>query len=190
MTHGERFMAVLHGELPDRLPFTPKLDMWYDVLKSEDRLPPRYAGKSMAAVHEILDAGVPGHDRKAKIYDHKYDVEIKIDDQPGFQKRTYVTPYGEVEELFDVDKEANAKGYRKIDQRMEYIVKGPKDFKAAAYVLNSAKFIPCYDVYIAYQEKMGAGVATARAEYDPFYQLMLDIIGLNNIWYIWNDYKE
>jgi hypothetical protein len=167
--------------------------MWYNVHKSEGRLPPRYAGKSLEEVHAILDVGQPGNDRKAKIYNKTYDVEIKIDEQPGSRslRMVYVTPYGEAEELFDVDREAQAKGYRKHDQKMEWMVKGPEDFKKAAYVLNSAKFIPCYDEYITYQTKMGdAGEATTRSEYDPFYQLMEDIIGLNNIWYIWNDYKE
>jgi hypothetical protein len=191
MTHKERFMAVLHGETPDRIPFAPKMQMWYDVYKSEGRLPPKYIGKSSAEVYAMLDVGQPGNDKKAKIYDKMYDVEIKVDDQPRSQKLTYITPYGEAEELFEVDQEALAKGYRKSNQRMECMVKGPADFKSAAYILDSAKFIPCYHVYNAYQAEMGdTGVATTRSEHDPFYDLMLQIIGLNDIWYFWNDYKE
>jgi hypothetical protein len=96
-----------------------------------------------------------------------------------------------VDELFRVDREAKAKGYSLSDGKAECIIKSEKDFKAAEYVLDRAKFIPCYEEYTAYQDKMGeAGVAYSRSEHDPFYQLMEQLVGLSNIWYMWNDYKE
>ena len=189
MTHRERFMAVLRGELPDRLPFVPRYELWYRAHSTQGTLPPKYAGKSREDVYAMLESGQPG--REARIYKKEYGVEIKVDNQPRTMRRTYVTPFGEVDELFNVDREARERGGPLGGGKAECMVKGPDDFEKAAYVINSAKFIPLYDDYIAYQAKMGdEGEATCSSEYDPFYQLMQDLVGLSNIWYIWSDYKE
>jgi hypothetical protein len=195
MTHKERFNAVLHNELPDRLPCAPRIALWYSALNTQGLLPPKYAGKTIEQIREMLDVGHPGREasgsQDAKIYKKKYDVETIIDDQPHSKRRTYVTPYGNVDELFRVDREAKAKGYSQADGKAECIIKSEKDFKAAEYVLNSAKFTPCYENFIAYQNKMGdTGIGYCSSEYDPFYQLMEEDVGLSNIWYIWSDYKE
>jgi hypothetical protein len=198
MTHRERFRAVLQNEVPDRLPFAPRLALWYKALDTQGLLPPKYAGKTLEQIREMLDCGHPGREASGsldpKIYKRTFDVETvetMVDGQPNRRRRTYITPYGEVSELFHIDVEAKAKGYHLADERLEFIIKDGKDFKAAEYILDRAKYTPCYEAFTAYGDKMGeAGLPYCSTERDPFYQLMEHFIGLSHIWYVWNDYKE
>ena len=191
MTHRERFLAVLDRKEPDRMPFVPRLEVWYGRHSTMGTLPPRYAGKSAKEIYQMMDCGMPG--REAIIYEQDWDLEVVIDEQERTMKRTYVTPYGDVSELFRIDRDAIKKGgfKAKTAGKAEYMVKGPDDFKKVEYVINSMRFNPCYDKYVAYQEEMGdAGEATTRSEYCAFYYMMEKLIGLSNFWFMYYDYTK
>ena len=39
MTHKERLLAACHGEVPDRIPWVPRLDLWYKARAWAGTLP-------------------------------------------------------------------------------------------------------------------------------------------------------
>ena len=43
VTHRSRVMAALRGEMVDRLPYVPRLDLWYLANSTRGTLPPQYA---------------------------------------------------------------------------------------------------------------------------------------------------
>jgi hypothetical protein len=46
MTHKERFLKVLRGEVADCIPYVPRLDLWHNANSLADTLPERHRGKS------------------------------------------------------------------------------------------------------------------------------------------------
>ncbi len=43
-THKARVLAALRGELVDRLPYVPRLDLWYLANSTAGTLPKQYVG--------------------------------------------------------------------------------------------------------------------------------------------------
>ncbi len=46
VTHRTRVLAALRGEQVDRLPYVPRLDLWYLANSTRGTLPPQYAGRA------------------------------------------------------------------------------------------------------------------------------------------------
>jgi hypothetical protein len=192
MTHRERFMAVINGETPDRLPWAPRLELWHRARSTQGTLPPKYAGKSLPQIREMLNCGNPGWG--APIYKIEYGggIEVKVEETENRLHRIYQTPVGSVDELFRVDNEAKRKGYSLTDGKAEYIIKDdPKTFKIAKYVFENMKFIPLYDEFNEYQKEIGeTGEAFPHAGYDPFWRLMEELVGLSYVFFIQCDYPD
>ena len=46
MTHKERILMAVRGELPDVLPYVPRFDLWYNANSYAGTLPKRHQGRS------------------------------------------------------------------------------------------------------------------------------------------------
>ena len=57
MSHKQRMLAAIRGEPTDRIPWAPRLDLWYDAHKRADTLPARYKGASLAEITDDLNWG-------------------------------------------------------------------------------------------------------------------------------------
>ena len=44
MTRKDRMLAAIRGEPTDRIPWAPRLDLWYRANRRAGTLPPQYAG--------------------------------------------------------------------------------------------------------------------------------------------------
>jgi len=47
MTHKERMMAAIKGEMPDVIPYAPRLDLWHAAHSAADTLPVKYKNSSV-----------------------------------------------------------------------------------------------------------------------------------------------
>ncbi len=45
MTHKERFLTVIRGEMADRIPYVPRLDLWHNANALAQTLPETPAGE-------------------------------------------------------------------------------------------------------------------------------------------------
>jgi hypothetical protein len=192
VTYRERFMAVINGETPDRLPWAPRLELWYKARNTQGTLPPRYAGKTLLQIREMLNCGHSGRDAPIYKVDFGGGIEIKTEETENSLHRIYVTPVGKVDELFRVDNEAKRKGYSTTDGKAEYIIKDdPGTFKVAKYIFENMRFIPLYDEYNEYQKGIGeTGEAVPQGGFDPFWRLMEEFIGLSYVYLIQHDYPD
>jgi hypothetical protein len=185
-------MAVINGETPDRLPWAPRLELWYRARNTQGTLPPKYAGKTLPQIREMLGCGHSGRD--APIYGIEYDgdIEVQVEETETRLRKTYLTPVGQVDELFRVDNEAKRKGYSLSDGKAEYIVKSDaRTFPVTKYLFEHTRFVPRYDEYRAYQREIGeAGEAVPQGGYDPFWRLMEEFIGLSYIYLVQADFPD
>ena len=54
MTHRERILAAIRGDIPDRLPWVPRLDLWYKANRHNGTLPPEWAELSLPEIARDL----------------------------------------------------------------------------------------------------------------------------------------
>ena len=66
-THKERILAAARGESVDRIPFVPRLDIWYNANKYAGTLPEAYEDSSMDDI--ARSQGWPLY----KVLPHDYD---------------------------------------------------------------------------------------------------------------------
>ena len=191
MTHRERFMAVVNGETPDRIPWVPRLELWYRAHNTQGTLPAKYQGKTIEQVREMLNCGDPGRNNGI-LYETVYDnVEIKEEETHSTLTRTFVTPKGSVHELFRIDREAKEKGYSQTPGKAECMFKDDADFEAVKYLIENIRYIPTYEKFTAYQNEVGDnGEVVLECGFDPFYSLMKDYIGLSEVFFALHDYPE
>jgi hypothetical protein len=66
LNHRQRILAALHGQWADRLPWAPRIDLWYDAHANMGTLPEKYAGWGM---YDILrDMGVVLYNNLQRVF--------------------------------------------------------------------------------------------------------------------------
>lgn len=43
MTNKQRILMAMQGEMPDRIPFAPRLDLWFTANRANGTLPEQYS---------------------------------------------------------------------------------------------------------------------------------------------------
>ena len=46
MTHKQRMLMAMRGEMPDILPYVPRIDLWYNANSMAGTLPERHKGRT------------------------------------------------------------------------------------------------------------------------------------------------
>ena len=62
MTNRERLLAIMDGRPPDRIPWIPRLLLWYNAHKKAGTLPARYRGMTLRQIERDLGVGTPARD--------------------------------------------------------------------------------------------------------------------------------
>jgi uroporphyrinogen-III decarboxylase len=199
MDHREQMMAVVRGEIPDRLLFVPRLDIWYNRNKVRGTLPSGFERLSLAEIAAALGVGfhsvVPDFIRSAPVED-LYHRGLGFYNNPEFP---FVADFREVD--FDVSMSDDdltvvyhgAKGDirtrcsfgRKllesgssIPDILEYAVKDRADYACLGEILSRVKLRPTPGRYRTYRDRVGrAGIAVAYISLacGPMHHVMRDL---------------
>ena len=150
MTHRERFRAVLEGKTPDRLPWVPRLDIWYSYHQRNNSLPEKYAGMTLDEVRKRLNAGKAARD--GIVYVKTIDGFEVREERIGYDLTRYlVTPVGTVREKFSVNPE-----FPEGDpMRTEHYIKSVEDYRIMEFAVRNTHWEPAYDTYVQYNEMVG-----------------------------------
>jgi len=209
----EMIMATLRGEPTEFLPFIPRLDLWYKANKFRRTLPDEYQNATLNEIVDDLDVGchsvIPDFmdfidpldqiDRALGIYRLRtlpYRVELRVKRniyfEGDFTTVQYLTPYGNIKTKVKYDKEMRRSGIT-ISQIVEYAVKSVNDYKALAYIFQSAKIIPTYNNYLYGKEEIGnRGVIPGYAHLaaSGIQMLLRDLMPMEQFFYQMSDNWE
>ena len=98
MTHRERLLAVFAGRLPDKIPWFPRLDMWYDAHSRAGTLPEKYRDWDLRDIYRDLDLGF--HGKWGTAYRIEVDGIETVTRRDGEETRVdTITPVGTVSSL-------------------------------------------------------------------------------------------
>jgi hypothetical protein len=94
MTYRQRMLAVLKGEESDRIPFCPRMDLWYIANQARGTLPDRFEGMNTVDIARELEVGCHAIDADFTMprspESHKISV-FGFDNHPDYTYRVELT---------------------------------------------------------------------------------------------------
>ena len=207
MTHKERMLAAIRGQPTDRLPWAPRLDLWYKANRRAGTLPARFKDASLMEISDALGAGyhavVPDFrdlrspdddvDRALGIYNlHTFpyktvleNVDRKVIRQGDETTVEYHTPAGKIRTRVLYDESMRRAGIT-ITHITEYAVKSWRDLDAVGYIFEHARALPNPEGYAEFAEFVGdrgLAVAFTSLAASPMHLLQRELMPLNLFFY-------
>ncbi len=201
-THKARVLAALRGELVDRLPYVPRLDLWYLANSTAGTLPKKYAD---AAMNEIARAeGWAFHHRFCDNqldpafqpqYQHRginvfysrdtvfdvvlpKDVEVRVHRDGPRTRVEYHTPIGVVSTTTHYDVDSQRHGIT-IPALVEHLIKTPEDYAAAGYLFEHLDVVPNFERFRRWAtDEMGDNgqpICIGSLDASPFHWIQRDL---------------
>ena len=213
MTHEERIYTAIQGDSIDRLPFVPRLDLWYQGNKSNGTLPDKYKNASLIDIVDDLDVGyhctVPNfssiekqdddahvclgiYQTKSVFYSVNVDVEYSVSHEGGRTNTTYQTPYGELKATSYLDDEMIRSGISQ-PHITDPIIKDHTDYKRVAYIFDHISVKPRYDYYYKIKDLIGNRGVVVGFQYEggsPMHGILKEMSKFEQFWYDYYDYLD
>ncbi len=214
MTHKERILAACRGEVPDRIPWVPRLDLWHNAHQLAGTLPERFQGATRREITDAMGVGyhavVPDFldvrsaddmiDRGLGIYRLRempfatilHDVEREVTVTGDNTRVVYHTPVGSVSCKFGYTAEMREAG-ASIPWLYEPVLKGAEDYGVLEHIFANLEVVRDDDDYRAWQEWVGeAGVAVAwgSAAASPIHHIMRDLMTMTDFFLEMHDHPD
>ena len=189
MTDRERLLAIMAGRRPDRIPWIPRLEIWYEAHKRRGTLPHKYVGRTLREIERDLGVGTPA--REGRIFRSElHDVEVETEQQGREAVTRYITPVGTVSTRHR-HSEVLERGGIATRQEVEHMIKGPADYPVVEYIVEHTEIVPTYESYLAYESEVGEdGVPLVSIGADPMYRILREFIGYNSTFFHLYDTPE
>jgi hypothetical protein len=144
--------AILRREPPDRIPWIPRLLLWYNARVLTGTMPARWQGRTLREIERDLGLGTPARD--GAIYTQRFEGVDVVERQDGDRKITeHHTPVGTVRTVERITRDLDEQG---LPGRIEeHPLKTPADYKVWEWVVEHTWWDPAYDAYRAYDAEIG-----------------------------------
>jgi uroporphyrinogen-III decarboxylase len=216
MNHRERILKAASGKSVDRIPYIPRLDIWYFSNKYNNSLPDKYKNATLKEIVEDLDLGYHYIIPDYKNYDgddgdvdvglglYKFNtrpytlefqnIERKIERAPNGTVRTeYITPKGNLTTCFKFDEDMRKMGLT-LSVILEHAMKSTDDAEVVAYLFENVKVKPKYDKYVEFKENIvgdnGICAGYSLAWASPMHYISKDLMPFDRFFYEMADNPE
>ena len=182
MTNRERILAILDGRPPDRIPWIPRLEIWYEAQRRAGTLPAPYRDLSLREVEREVFGGTAARD--GRIYQEEiHGVEIRQHQSGEMETLTeYVTPVGTVTTQFRSTQRLRSQGIQ--DAQVEFMLKDRRDYPVVEYIVEHTHYVPCFTEYQQYESEVGEdGYPMVNCGDCPFHHWMRALAGYNQAYY-------
>ncbi|MCC6197395.1 MAG: corrinoid protein [Burkholderiales bacterium] len=217
VTHRARVLAALRGEPVDRLPYVPRLDLWYLANSTSGTLPKQHASRAMneiaraegwafhhrfadnqldpAYYPQYLHRGINVFYSRDTVFDVVLppDVEVKVHRSGARTRVEYHTPIGMVSTTTHYDADSQRHGIT-IPALVEHLIKTPADYAAAGYLFEHMDVVPNFERFVRWaSEGMGEdGVAVCIGSLDasPFHLMQRDLCDATQFFIHYKDHHD
>jgi uroporphyrinogen-III decarboxylase len=188
MTNRERILAIIEGKKPDRLPWIPRLLLWYNAHKNAGTLPEKYRDCDLRDIEKDLGMGTPARDGHVFIK-HTKNVETKAHRRDNETLIEFITPVGMVSTKYIETEKLQKVGI--APYQIEHLIKRSEDYDVVAYMIENTTFVPAYEDYIAYERNIGNdGLPLVSISDCPMHDIMREYIGYEKAVYEMVDHPE
>jgi len=175
MTNRERLVAILEGRSPDRIPWIPRLQLWYNANRKWGTLPEKYRDGSLRDIERDLGMGTPA--RSGRVFTAAVkNVDTRVHRKGREVLTEYVTPVGTVSTLQtgSLELERAGLGGRVLSRMIER----PEDYEVVEYIIEHTEVTPAYEEYEQYDEEIGEdGLPMVSAGDCPMNQILREYLG-------------
>ena len=187
MDNRERILAILNQRAPDRIPWIPRLELWYNAQVLTGSLPAAWRGSSLRQVEKALGLGTPA--RNGQIYRIEYaGVEIVTSRQDNQVITEYHTPLGTLRQAVVSSHELADLGIQGLMK--EHFLKTARDYRLLEWVIEHMQVVPTYAEFLAYDQEIGGdGLPMAQIAFSPFWDFLEVFAGFNQAFYHLSDYQ-
>jgi hypothetical protein len=214
MTHRERILTAIRGEVPDRLPWVPRLEFWHRARLRQGTLPPELCSLTLTEITERLGVGcyssIPDFtdvanadamiDRALGILHHPvlpYRVTLENVDRRVIQRGQetvveYHTPLGSIRTCMVFTEEMLNSGVS-VPWTVAHAIRAPRDFEVVGYIMSHLRIEPQGQGYLARRQEVGErglAVALVQGTACPIQYIMRELMPLDQFFYALHDYPE
>lgn len=213
MTYRERILAAIAGQAVDRVPWVPRLDLWYRANHNRGILPRPWAGYALSEI--LHDLGVGRHEVIPDFLDVEHPDEV-VDQSLGLMhvpNQPYRLRFRRTERLVERDGEAYRVTYRtpvgSVTTRILYTaqmrrdgvtllhtseraVKSPRDYDTIAAIFEDLEVIPGgrYDRFREQIGDDGVAVAFANVAASPVHHLLKELVPYDEFFFNLHDHPD
>ena len=189
MTHRERILAILEGKTPDRIPWIPRLSIWYEAHRLADTLPEEYRGKTLQEVERDVFGTITARDG-VLWRSELSEVEVRRHAVGDMETVTeYVSPVGTVTTRHRGTDRLRSQGIE--DVQLEFMLKCREDYPVVQYLVEHTQYTPTFEEYERYDRAIGdESYPMVKAGDCPFHYWMLELAGYNQAFYHLNDFPN
>ncbi len=213
MTWRERILRGIRGEPLDRVPWVPRLDLWYQANLRRGTLPERWRGFSLPEILE--DLGVGRHEVIPNFLDVEHPDEVAdqalglmhVRNQPyrlRFRRTerlverdgdcyrvTWRTPVGSVSARVLHTEQMRRDGVTLL-HTAERVVKSPDDYEVLAFIFEDIEVLPGgrYDDFRASIGDSGVAVALANIAASPVHHLLKELVPYDQFYFDLHDHPD
>ena len=214
MTNRERMLATIHGKPTDRIPWAPRMDLWYIARRARGTLPDGFADLNIGEVADALDVAChavradytrprPPEDlalRGLGIDNHPdaayrvalRDLPMEFRHEGGQFQTSIQTSAGEVithlQQTAQMTREGISLPFVKV-----YPIRSPDDFEAVAQVFDHLEVTPTPEAYSAFRQRIGdRGMAIANGPLaaSPVHLMLHELIAMDQFFYLYMDERD
>ena len=215
-THKSRMLAAFRGEEVDRLPYVPRLDLWYLANSVSGSLPKQHADRAQNDIaraegwtvyfrfaDNILDPevqkmylhrGIGLFSTRDTLYDFVLprDVEVKLKRTEGNIRVEYHTPVGTVSSTMYYDESSQKLGITS-PMIVDHVIKTPEDYGPIGYLYEHTDIVPNFDRFNRWvsEEMRDDGVAVAQGFMgaSPVHQIQRDLLDPTQFYFHYTDHN-
>ncbi len=142
----------MDGKSPDRIPWIPRMLLWWLYHRNRGTLPEQYQGMPLRAIERDLGMGTPA--RNGKIFTRRRKGTQIVTTNSGMDCMTdFITPVGTVSSMTRRTTELDLAGIHALE--IEKPLKSPEDYDVMEYIIENTQYFPTYDEYLVYEEDVG-----------------------------------
>ncbi|MGA2078428.1 MAG: uroporphyrinogen decarboxylase family protein [Terriglobia bacterium] len=214
MTHRERILAAICGQVPDRLPWVPRLEFWHRARLRQGTVPPGLRSLTLTEITERLGVGCYA---SVPDFTDVSDETAMIDRTLGLF-RLPVIPYRVT--LENVDRRVTRHGQETVVEYhtpagsirtasvftgemldagasmswiTEHAIREPRDFDVVGWIFSHLKIESRLEGYVARRKEVGErglAVGYLLGTACPIQHIMKELMPLEQFFYALNDFPE
>lgn len=215
ITQKQRMLLAVRGEMPDVIPFAPRLDLWHNANSIAGTLPKEHKGRTQDeiaraegwALHKVVPEYDKARDsmedlhRALGLYSLKEfafslhfspRIDIRVNRQGGDTSVEYHTPIGIVRTKTSFTGEMKRAG-ASLSWIEEHAIKKPEDYRVVGYLFENLELRPKYEDFTQWQKQIGEDglpVTMVAGGASPVHFIQRDLLDATAFYYHYHDYQK
>jgi len=215
MTHKERILKAARGEMPDILPYAPRIDLWYAANARAGTLPRHHQGRTAYEISRaegwglqtatvdftnqplpegLLHRAIGVYALKEQVFKFVFSPRIDIRTKQEGDRTIieYHTPKGMVRTC-KVYSEEMKRGGVSIAWVEEHIIKKPEDYRIVASLFENLDLVLDYELFLKWQSEVGQDgvcLTSFTGAASPMHHIQKYFLDATEFFFHYHDYQK